>query len=60
MDINELAERLDQVLHDFDPYEYADTDGSVEKAKEILETSPLTVIENLLDMIEEQEERLCH
>ena len=45
MDINKLASRLDKALHDFDPYEYADSDGSIEKAKEMLLNTDLTVHE---------------
>lgn len=49
-----LAERLDKFYHDFDSYEYADTEGNVENAEEILRKSPETVISNLLDILEEE------
>lgn len=48
-----LAERLDKFYHDFDPYEYADTEGSVENAERILSESPETVISDLLDILED-------
>ena len=51
--MDELATRLDKVYHDFDPYEYADTEGSVEKAKKILIEDSYTVIDRLLEIIEE-------
>ena len=52
-----LAERLDKFYHDFDPYEYADTEGSVENAERILRESPETVISDLLDILEDLEAR---
>lgn len=52
-----LVERLDKVYRDYDPYEYADTDGSVEEARRILKESPGTVISDLLDIIEDLMER---
>lgn len=47
-----LAERLDNFYQNFDPYEYADNDGSVDEAERILRESPETVIENLLEILE--------
>lgn len=52
-----LAERLDKFLQDFDPFEYADCEGSVEKAEKILQESPETVISDLLDILEDLEAR---
>lgn len=52
-----LAERIDKFYHDFDPYEYADTEGNVENAEKILRESPETVISNLLDILEDLEAR---
>ena len=51
--MDELATRLDKVYYDFDPYEYANTEGSVEEAKKILIEDPYTVIDRLLEIIEE-------
>ena len=48
-----LAERLDKIMHDFDPYSYADMEGSVEQAEYCIENKPLEVIEELVGMIEE-------
>lgn len=53
MTMDELATRLDKVYHNFDPYDYADTEGSVEEAKKILVEDPYTVINRLLEIIEE-------
>ena len=52
-----LAERLDKFLSNFDPFEYADCEGSVEKAEIILQESPETVISDLLDILEDMEAR---
>lgn len=51
--IDKLAVRLDKVCHDFDPYEYADNEGSVDKANYMIIYNPYKVIEYLLDIIEE-------
>ena len=53
MTMDELATRLDEVYRNFDPYEYADTEGNVEEAKRILVEDPYTVIDRLLEIIEE-------
>ena len=47
-----LAERLDNFYQNFDPYEYADNDGSVEKAERMIRESPETVINDLLKILE--------
>lgn len=47
-----LAERLDTVIHDFDPYGYADMEGSVEQAEYCIKNQPEAVIEELLGIIE--------
>jgi len=47
-----IAERLNNFMKDFDPYEYADCDGSLEETERILRESPETVISNLLDILE--------
>ena len=51
--VDELAVRLDKVEHDFDTYNYTDYDGDVEMSKRILLEDPYTVIDRLIDIIEE-------
>lgn len=55
-DVDELAVRLDKVEHDFDTYNYMDYDGDVEMSKRILLEDPYTVIDRLLEIIEEMME----
>jgi hypothetical protein len=47
-----LAERLDKIMFDYDPYSYRDSDLSVEFFEESLAKSPETIIDGLLDTIE--------
>ena len=47
-----LAERLDKVIYDFDPYSYDSAVGSVAEAERIIRESPETVIEELVGMLE--------
>ena len=54
--VDELAVRLDKVEHDFDTYNYTDYDGDVEMSKRILLEDPYTVIDRLLEIIEEMME----
>lgn len=51
--IKNLAIRLDTFMKGFDPYEYMDSEMSVEEAERLLRESPETVISNLLDILEE-------
>lgn len=48
-----LAERLDRFMRDFDPYEYADCDGSLEATENFLRESPEQVVDMLLNILEE-------
>lgn len=51
--MKDLAKRIDEFMRDFDPYEYNDNEGSIEEVEELLKTSPETIINYLLDIIEE-------
>ena len=53
INIDDLATRLDKVEHDFDTYNYMDCDGNVEMSKRILVEDPYTIIDRLLEIIEE-------
>ena len=50
--MNELAQRLNEIFHDYNPYEYRDSDMSLEKTREMLDY-PLEVIRILCGMVEE-------
>lgn len=47
-----LAERLDKIMFNYDPYSYRDADLSVEYFEKSLAESPETIIDGLLDIIE--------
>lgn len=47
-----LAERLDKIMFNYDPYSYRDADLSVEYFEKSLAESPETIIDGLLDTIE--------
>lgn len=47
-----LAEKLNKVIYDYDPYSYRDADLSVEFFEKSLAESPETIIDGLLDTIE--------
>ena len=47
-----LAERVDKVMHDYDPYGYSNMDGSVEAAERAIKENPESVIEELVKMLE--------
>ncbi len=49
--MEELANELYETIRDYDPYEAADNDWSVEKASEMLANDPVTVISALCRMI---------
>ena len=51
-----LAERLDKVMYQFDPYSYDSEECSVEEAERAIKENPESVIEELLDMLESQME----
>jgi len=51
-----LAERLDRVMYQFDPYSYDSEVCSVEEAERAIKENPESVIEELLDMLESQME----
>ena len=47
-----LAERLDKIMFDYDPYSYRDSELSVEFFEKSLAESPEAIIDGLLDTIE--------
>lgn len=47
-----LAERLDKVMQDADPYGYRDSEMSVEEAERCIEQDPESVIEDLVSILE--------
>ena len=51
-----LAERLDHVMYQFDPYSYDSEECSVEEAERAIKENPESVIEELLNMLEIQME----
>ena len=53
----DLAKRLDEFMKNYDPYEYADNDGSLEDTELMLLTSPMEVIEGLLSILEDLDAR---
>lgn len=52
----DLATRLNDFLEYHDPYEYGDCEMSLEKVEQLLRESPETIINELLNIIEEMEE----
>jgi len=50
--MDNLAERLDNFIREFDPYEYSNKDWSVEKTERAIKESPEAVINELLDILE--------
>ena len=52
-----VAERLNDFIQRYDPYGYADNEGSVEKTEKALMNTPLDVVSELLDILEDMEER---
>ena len=46
-----LAESVDKVSRDWDPYGYRDSECSVEYFQHLLDDSPEIIIEGLLDII---------
>ncbi len=51
--MDELARRLNVVLHDFDIYEYEDSEMNIEKILKMLKSDPYEVIRFLVGMAEE-------
>ena len=47
-----LAEKLNKVMFDYDPYGYRDSDLSLEFFEEALKSEPEMIIDGLLDTIE--------
>ncbi len=52
-----VAERLNDFIQRYDPYAYEDNEGSVEKTEKALMNTPLDVVSELLDILEDMEER---
>ena len=50
----DLAQRIDEVIRNIDPYEYMDRDGSLAEVEKVLKTSPETIIDYLLNIIEKE------
>lgn len=50
--MEELAKRVDQVLRDFDAYEYQDSDMSPDQTFSMVENDPYEVIRILVEMAE--------
>ena len=51
--IKTLAIRIDKFMSGFDPYEYMDREMDVEEAEKLLRESPETVINYLLEILED-------
>lgn len=58
INLNDLAKKLDNVMRDYDQYEYDDTDYSLECAKSDLIDRPYSVIDSLLDYISDLLDRI--
>ena len=52
----DLVTRLNDFLEYHDPYKYGDCEMSLEKVEQLLRESPETIINELLNIIEEMEE----
>lgn len=50
--MEELARRVDQVLRDYDTYEYQDSDMSPDQTFSMLQNDPYEVIRILVEMAE--------
>lgn len=48
-----LANMVNKIFYDFDPYEYQDSDWSLDKTREMLNADPYEAIRILCGMIEE-------
>lgn len=57
-DIMQTARELDELMKDFDWYEYNDQEYDVQKAFEDLENDPYMVVHELINMIRELWEHL--
>ena len=53
-----LAKRIDQTVKEWDPYGYRDSECSVEYFEDLLKNSPETIINGLLDQIDDMYESL--
>ena len=51
----DLPEKVDSFLKSYDPFEYRDTDWSLEKTRETIKDKPEDIIEFLLNVISEYE-----
>ncbi len=56
--MEELANELYETIRDYDPYEAADADWSVEKASEMLANDPVTIISSLCRIVNDLRECL--
>ena len=48
----DLAKRIDEAIETFDPYGHGDAEGTPEMALELLNDDPLSMVEELLEMVE--------
>lgn len=53
-----IAERVDKAMHDYDYYAYQDNDVSVENIEYWMNNNPISVIEDLLSIIEDYAEQI--
>ena len=53
-----LAERIDNVVKDFDPWGYRDSECSLEYFEELLKKNPEVIIEGLLEQISLMQENI--
>ncbi len=51
--MEDLILRLNEVLYNFNPYEYKDWNMNLEKIQELYESDPYEVIRILVDMVDE-------
>ena len=50
--LEELAENVDKVFRNFDPYEYADSDLDSEQVKAMFRSDPYMIIQILTEMVD--------
>ena len=53
-----LAERINKTVYNWDPHCYRDSDCSIEYFEDLLKHSPETIINGLLDQIDQMQEQI--
>ena len=53
-----LAERINKTVEDWDPWGYRDSDCSLEYFEDLLKNSPETIINGLLDQIDDMQDEI--